>query len=106
MPDIIQEAPNYVFISINHLILSPKISRAKFRKFFEIIQDLFEIYLDLRQIASLRISRNAFDNLIFAIQPIDQICKHNPRLAILRKIGHQLLILQFIHRLDQPDIFN
>ena len=106
VPDIIEEAPNYVFISINHLILSPKISRAKFRKFFEIIQDLLEIDLNLCQIAFLRISRNAFDNLLFATQPIDQIRKHNPRLTILWEIAHQLLVLRLIHRLDQPNLVN
>jgi len=47
VPYVIEEAPNHVFVAVNHVILRPEVPGAKFWKFFEVIQDFLEIGLDL-----------------------------------------------------------
>ena len=78
VPYVVEKAPYNIGVALYHLILRPKVPRAKLWVFFEIAHDFGEVGLNLRHVASSgRISIDAFYCFVLAVKSIDQIGKHD-----------------------------
>ena len=106
MPNVIKETPYYILISIYHVMLWPQITSAKFWELFEMAQNFGEICLHLRHVASRWISSKAFNNIIFAIESINEVSKHHTWSTVFWEVLYQVIILVLIDCLNESNIIN
>ena len=85
MPDVVEEAPDDLFISFDHFILRPQISRAKPWEFLEVTNNFVEICVNLRHIIIWWLSIDALYDILSTGEPIDQISKENTSSAVERE---------------------
>ena len=105
VPYVVKEAPDYLFVTIYHLLLGPEISRAKSWKVLKEVHHFVKIGLDLGHVSFLWLTAYAFYHFHSTIKSIHKISINNSCATVVRKVLHQVYKLSFIlDWFEKPDV--